>query len=89
MTQWRVEFEDKARKAITRLSSADQGRLRNFINGRVLSLPDPRMLGTALTGEFAGLWRYRVDDIRIIARIKHDILLILVVDVGNRGDIYR
>ncbi|WP_198148154.1 type II toxin-antitoxin system RelE family toxin, partial [Elstera litoralis] len=34
-------------------------------------------------------WKYRVGDYRIIASIEDDILRILVVRIGNRGDVYR
>jgi mRNA interferase RelE/StbE len=34
------------------------------------------------------LWRYRVGDCRIVARIEDQRLLVLVVTVGNRRDVY-
>lgn len=46
-------------------------------------------MGAALTGGFSGLWKYRVGDIRIIADIRDDRLVILVIEIGNRRDIYR
>lgn len=50
---------------------------------------DPRAPGKALTGRFSGLWRYRVGDYRIICKIEDDRLVVLVVEVGHRRDIYR
>ncbi len=35
------------------------------------------------------LWRIRVGDYRVIYQIMDQILLVLVVDVGHRGDVYR
>ena len=50
---------------------------------------DPVPLGKALTGQFAGLYRYRFGKIRIIyaVDIQHGVLSVL--HVGNRKDVYR
>ena len=56
---------------------------------QVSQLDDPRSIGKALVGNFAGLWRYRVGDYRIICDIEDEILLVLVVDVAHRSKIYR
>ncbi len=67
----------------------DRRRIQAFLDDRVLAADDPRSLGKALTGPLAGLWSYRLGDIRIIAKIEDGQLIILVVAVGNRGDVYR
>jgi mRNA interferase RelE/StbE len=41
-----------------------------------------------LKGELGEFWRYRVDDLRIICRIEDDKLIVLVVKVGHRKDVY-
>jgi mRNA interferase RelE/StbE len=47
-------------------------------------------MGQALKGsELGDFWKYRLGDIRIIARIEDDRLVILVLRVGNRKEIYR
>jgi mRNA interferase RelE/StbE len=57
---------------------------------RVAPLENPRTLGAALKGpRFGDLWKYRVGDYRIIARIEDDLLLILVVRIGDRKEVYR
>ena len=53
---------------------------------RVATLKDPRSLGKALTGPLGGLWRYRVNDCRVICEIRDKRLLILVVKIGDRGE---
>jgi mRNA interferase RelE/StbE len=86
---WSVSFEPRAEKDLRKLSGADRARLLRYLHDRVLPLDDPRALGKALQGEFAGAWRYRVGDIRIIVRLEFDVLVMLVVAIGNRGEIYR
>ncbi len=50
---------------------------------------DPRGLGKALTGSFAGLWRYRIGDHRVIYKIAESEILILIARIGHRREIYR
>lgn len=45
--------------------------------------------GRRCRGEYAGSWRYRVGDIRIIVRLEYDQLVVLVLEVGNRREVYR
>lgn len=54
----------------------------------IAELEDPRSRGKALTGNLAGLWRYRVGDYRIICNIEDGVLLILVVDVAHHSKAY-
>ncbi len=42
-----------------------------------------------LTGNLAGLWRYRVGDYRIICDILDEELVVLALDVDKRDSIYR
>ena len=51
---------------------------------------NPRAAGKALTGPRLGAyWRYRVGDYRILCDIQDDALRILVIDIGNRREVYR
>lgn len=52
-------------------------------------LEDPRSMGKALVGNLAGLWRYRVGDYRIVCDIEDDVLLVLVVDIAHRKEVYK
>jgi mRNA interferase RelE/StbE len=57
---------------------------------RKRTLDDPRSIGKALRGkEFGGFWKYRVGDWRIIADLDDGVLLITVIRIGNRRDVYR
>jgi mRNA interferase RelE/StbE len=56
---------------------------------RVASLEDPRSIGKALTGPLGRFWRYRVGDYRVICKIQDSVLCVLVVQIGNRREIYR
>lgn len=55
----------------------------------IAALDDSRSRGKALVGNLAGLWRYRVDDYRIICNIEDEVLVILVIDVAHRREVYK
>ncbi len=88
-TRWTVEFDPRALKDLRALGSTDRGRVLRFLTERVAGSADPRQHGKALTGDLAGVWRYSVGDIRILARLEYDRLIVFVVEVGNRREVYR
>jgi mRNA interferase RelE/StbE len=87
---WQIEFEAAAVKELAKLDKAVAKRITSFLRERVLSLDDPRSIGEALKGPRLGeFWKYRVGDYRIICRIEDGKLLVLVVRIGNRREVYR
>jgi mRNA interferase RelE/StbE len=65
-------------------------RILKFLHQRVAKLDDPRSLGEALHGSRLGeFWKYRVGDYRLICKIEDDRLVVLVLRVGHRKEIYR
>lgn len=87
---WTIEYDRAAQKVAQKLSAATQKRIRAFLEERLLSLSDPRQLGTSLKGsELGEYWRYRVGDYRIICDIQYRRLVVLVIDIGHRSDAYR
>lgn len=51
-------------------------------------LADPRTIGSALTGDHTGYWRWRIRDYRVVARIEDERIVILVVRVARRQEVY-
>ena len=86
---WSISFTERAGRTLSRLDRPTRRRIISFLEERVAPLEDPRQIGSALSSRFAGLWRYRVGDYRIVCRIEDDRLLILVVTVGHRREVYR
>ena len=75
-------------RALRKMDKQTARRIRNELV-EIAKLEDPRSRGKALTGNLAGLWRYRVGDYRIICDIEDGVLLILVVDVAHRCEVYQ
>ncbi len=86
---WTFRFEQRALKELKKLSKVDQQRVKEFIDGRLSKLDNPRQLGGPLKGEMAEYWRYRIGHIRILCHIDDGELVVLVISVGNRREIYR
>jgi mRNA interferase RelE/StbE len=86
---WIYKFDDRALKELSKLGRQDQKEIVAYCNTRLTGTADPRRIGHALTGPLRGLWRYRVGDYRLICQIKDRELIILVLTVGHRSNIYR
>ncbi len=86
---WTVEFHPAARDELAALDRPVQRRIQRFIDERLLKAQDPRRFGQALTGARAGHWKYRVGDWRMIARVRDARLIIYIVRVGHRREVYR
>ena len=87
---WAIEFDEAAKKELAKLDRQVARRLLDFLKQRVISLKDPRSVGQALKGSKLGeFWKYRVRDFRIIASIQDQKMIILILRVGNRREIYR
>jgi len=87
---WRIEYDLAVRKSVEKLDRHTRGRIRDFLHNRIAMLEDPRQNGKVLKGSALGnFWRYRVGDYRIICDIQDKNLIVLVVEIGHRRDVYR
>lgn len=86
---WTVEYAETAKGQLRKLDKQMARRIVDFMDERIAVLEDPRSTGKALVGPLGGLWRYRIGDCRVICNIQDGALRVLVVQVGNRREIYR
>ena len=87
---WKIEFLPEAEKDLKAIDPTVVRRILKFLYDRIRPLENPRQLGEALKGPEQGkYWKYRVGDYHIICQIKDREIIILVVRVGHRKDIYR
>ena len=80
---------ERAAKQLRRLDPVAARRLLKYLHESVAPLEDPRAVGRPLSGRFAGLWRYRVGDYRIIAHIDDDQFVVLALSFDHRSSAYR
>ncbi len=86
---WTVEFDDGAAKELRKLDRQAQQEILRYLRERIATDEDPRRFGKPLSRDLAGLWRYRVRNYRMICHIEDDKLVVLVLRVGHRKDIYE
>ena len=85
---FRVVFTESARKELKKLDKYTQKIILLWLQKNLDGCTDPRIHGKALTTNRVGQWRYRVGDYRILASIEDDKLVILVIAVGHRREVY-
>lgn len=85
---WKIEFSTHADKQLDRIDRTDQQRIVKTLR-QISTLDDPRQRGHALVGDHAGHWRYRIGDYRVIAKLEDGRMVIVVVAVGHRREVYR
>jgi mRNA interferase RelE/StbE len=87
---YNVELSAEVDRELGKLDAQQAKRILKFLHERVARLDDPRSIGEALHGSRLGeFWKYRVGDYRLICKIEDDRLVVLVLRVGNRKEIYR
>jgi mRNA interferase RelE/StbE len=83
---YRIQFKSSAAQQLDRLD----GTMRARVDRKVDALAEnPRPAGAKKLKGSSELWRVRAGDYRVIYSIHDDVLLILVVKIGHRGDVYR
>lgn len=86
---WQIEFTPEAEKQLSKIDRQSAKRIINFLSERIAPTEDPRTFGKSLRGVLREFWRYRVGSYRVICKIEDDRLLVLVVRVAHRSDVYR
>jgi mRNA interferase RelE/StbE len=83
---WQIEWDDRARKELRSLDPSIQKKILSYLRERATD--NPQNFGRGLVGDKSGLWRYRVEDYRIVCRLEENRLVVLVLAVGHRKEIY-
>lgn len=81
-----IQFKKSVKKDLQKLSKAAQKQVLDNIQRNLTK--DPYQ-GNALSGEFKGLYRWRTGHIRVMYAIQNKQLIILVLKIGHRTDVYR
>ena len=86
---WRIEFDPAAFEEFRRLDASAQQRIHRYIRERLATSEDPRRFGKPLRRELKNLWRYRVGEYRLICDVRDGLVLVLILRVGNRKNVYN
>jgi mRNA interferase RelE/StbE len=87
---WSIELSVEAERDLDKLDPQHSRRILKFLHERIARLEDPRSIGEALAGpRFGEFWRYRVGNYRVICKIEDDRVVVMVLRLGQRKEIYR
>ena len=87
--KYRVVFTNKAKKDIKKLDKHTASLIIGWIEKNLENCNNPRQFGKSLKGNKKGQWRYRVGDYRLLANIEDEKIIILLLNIGHRKEIYN
>lgn len=82
-------IDDYAARDLRKIDKHFQKKILHYLETRLSDCDDPRVYGKPLKSHFKGLWRFRVENFRIICRINDTCLTVLVIRIGHRKDVYH
>jgi mRNA interferase RelE/StbE len=86
---WTVEICNIAEKQLRKLDRPIQARILNWLDDRIEGCKNPRHFGEPLKGDRLGFWRYRIGNYRVLCEIQDEKVIVLVLTIGHRRQIYR
>lgn len=86
--RWAYSFDARALRELQKLDRQAPKDIIAYLEKRIATKGDPRRFGKPIKADLTGLWRCRVQDYRILCQIKDEVLLVLVVSVGHRKNLY-
>ncbi|MEQ2566613.1 MAG: type II toxin-antitoxin system RelE family toxin [Ruminococcus sp.] len=87
--KYTVEYTKRAIKQLKKLDKQTSALLLGWIEKNLVDCDNPRQFGKGLTANRKGEWRYRIGDYRLVADIQDDKIVILILNIGHRRDIYK
>lgn len=86
---YQVRFSKNALKQLKKLDKSVSSLILGWIRKNLEGCNNPRIHGKPLVANKSVQWRYRIGDYRILAEINDDEVVILVINIGHRRDIYN
>ena len=86
---WNVKISDVAERQLRKLDWPIQKRILDWIGDRIYGCKNPRHFGEPLKGDRAGFWRYRIGNYRLLCDIQDERVMVLVLTIGHRREIYK
>jgi len=87
--QWKVMFDPRVERDLVKIGTVPAARILDYLEKRVSEDQNPRQRAKPLSGKYKALWSYRVGNYRIICRFDEGAMVVLVLEIGHRGGIYK
>ncbi len=86
---YQVYYSEKSLKQLKKMDKQIAKLIVAYIRKNLTDCENPRIIGKALQGNLSDKWRYRVGAYRILAKIEDDKILISIIEVAHRKEIYK
>ena len=86
--KYRIVFTQRAVKELKKLDKYTSALIIGWLNKNIEGCENPRIHGKGLVENKSGQWRYRIGDYRVICEIQDDEVIVLVLEVGHRKNVY-
>ena len=87
--KYQVEFSKLALKQLKKMDKHTSSMIISYIKKKLVNTDNPRQHGKPLQGNQNDKWRYRVGNYRLLAKIQDEKVLITLVEIGHRKDVYK
>jgi len=87
--KYSVEYATQAVRGLRKMDRSVQKILLAWIEKNLVDCDDPRSHGRALTANHKGIWRYRIGEYRVLAEIDDGRIVILLLHIGHRKEVYK
>jgi len=86
---WTVKLSTRAVKSLKRIDRPNQELILKFMTEKVAKHPDSVSLAKKLSGNLGDFYRFRLGDYRIVCEVQNQELIILILQIGHRQNIYQ
>lgn len=87
--KYKILFTDKAKKQLKKLDKHISALIIGWLEKNIENTENPRVHGKCLVENKSGQWRYRIGDYRVICEIQDENVIVLVLEIGHRKEIYN
>lgn len=86
---YKVIISEEAGRFLKKTDKHVAKMIEGWIDKNLVGCDDPFAKGKPLVANKSGLWRYRVQDWRIVCKIDDGVLVIIIIKIGHRRDVYE
>lgn len=86
--KYSIVFSERAKRQLKKLDKHIASLIIGWLEKNIKNSTNPRMHGKALVKNKSGQWRYRIGDYRVICEILDNKVVVLVLEIGHRREVY-
>lgn len=83
---WKIRYKESVKKDLKKISKENQSLIKKSIEDKLLV--DPIKFGFSLRRNLRGLKKLRVGDYRVIFEVKKEEVIVIVIKIGHRKEVY-